>query len=179
MYLFKNGSRNSEKGMALLLAIGFLAILSILGAVVMQVVTRDLGETASYSPAKQAFYVSDRAVEYAMNRDIVISLSPSVSVDLMLDDDITPGGLTHKEIIEAGAAGTLLAGTVQDLGPTSPLPPAVAELYGTDFGTNVYHTQVESTAPGVGSAGKSHVNAGYVRIYKIDDDTIFHTSGGG
>lgn len=172
--LFKNGSCNCEKGMALLLAIGFLAILSILGAVVMQVVTRDLGETAGFSPARQAFYVNDRAVEYSMNRDIVVSLSPGVIVDLT-----TTAPVNHRGIIEAEAAGTLEAGTVEDIGPTNPLPPAVAELYGTDFGTNVYHTQVESTAPGVGSAGKSHVNAGYVRIYKIDDDTIFHTSGGG
>jgi len=175
---FKFGARGGEKGMALILAIGFLALLSILGAVVLQVATRGLEGTASYTPGSQAFYVSDRAVEYSLNRDIIVSLSPGESVDLMVDDDVTPGTLTHKSIIEAGATGQLVSGTVTDLGPHE-LPPAAAERYGSDFGANMYHVQVESTAPSGGTTADSHVNASIVRLFKLDDDTIFRTSGGG
>jgi Tfp pilus assembly protein PilX len=57
--------KNSQKGMALILAIGFLAVLSILGAVVLQVSTRDMKASAGFEPRRQAFYVADRAVEYA------------------------------------------------------------------------------------------------------------------
>lgn len=175
----KVGSRDGEKGMALIFAIGFLALLSILGAVVLQVATRGLEGTASYTPGSQAFYVADRAVEYSLNRDIIVSLSPGNSVDLMLDDSVTPGTLTHKSIIEAGAIGQLVSGTVTDLGPHE-LPPAAAERYGSDFGANMYHVQVESTAPSSGgTTADSHVNASIVRLFKLDDDTIFHTSGGG
>jgi hypothetical protein len=175
----ETGNRNAERGMALILAIGFLALLSILGAVVLQVATRGLEGTASYTPGSQAFYVSDRAVEYSLNRDIVVSLSPGDTIDLMVDDPVTPGTLTHKSIIEAGAAGQLISGTVTDLGPHE-LPPAAAERYGSDFGANMYHVQVEATAPsGGGETATSHVNASIVRLFKLDDDTIFHTSGGG
>jgi len=177
--LFKLGRREGEKGMALIVAIGFLAILSILGAVVLQVATRDLEGTASYMPGRQAFYVADRAVEYSMNRDIIVSLSPGETVNLLVNDAVTPGTLTHKQIIEAGAVGQLTGGSVTDLGPRD-LPPAVAELYGSDFGANMYHVQVESTAPGGGgTTANSHVNASIVRLFKMDDDTIFRTSGGG
>lgn len=179
LQLFKIGSRDGEKGMALIFAIGFLALLSILGAVVLQVATRGLEGTASYMPGSQAFYVSDRAVEYSLNRDIIVSLTTGESLDLMIDDAVTPGTLTHKSIIEAGAAGQLVAGTVSDLGPNE-LPPAAAELYGSDFGANMYHVQVEATAPGgSGTTADSHVNASIVRLFKMDDDTIFRTSGGG
>ncbi len=46
---------NRQKGMALIIAIGFLAILSILGAVVLNVATQDLGASAGFMPARQAF----------------------------------------------------------------------------------------------------------------------------
>jgi hypothetical protein len=52
----------------------------------------------------------------------------------------------------------------------------VAALYGSEFGANFYHVEVEATASGT---AKSHVNASIVRLFKSDDDTIFRTSGGG
>ena len=54
-----------QQGMALILAIGFLAVLSILGAVVMRVSTQDMKSSGLVVPAQKAFYVADRAVEYA------------------------------------------------------------------------------------------------------------------
>jgi len=168
-------SRSGEKGMALILAIALLGILSILGAVVMEVSTRDLGQSATFMPARQAFYTADRAVEYAMNRDIIISLSPGETVNLMNDDAISPGTLTHKQIIEADATGTLNSGSITDLG-VNELPPSVAAMYGSEFGANFYHVEVKTSAP---ANAQSHVNASIIRLFKSDDDTIFRTSGGG
>lgn len=173
---------NRQKGMALIIAIGFLAILSILGAVVLNIATQDIGASANFMPARRAFYTSDRAVEYAMNRDIIVNLTPGNSIDLAADDALDASGfslgLTHKQIIEGSDVGTLVSGSVVDLGPHD-LPPTMAEIHGSEFGANLYHVEVESTAPSAGGVMESRVNASIVRLFKLDDDTIFRTSGGG
>lgn len=181
------GYRSEEKGMALILAIGFLAILSILGAVVFEVSTRDLGETASFKPAREAFYAADRAVEYSMNTGIILNLAPEESINLYtgvkMDKDgnaVGAASTVHLNNINLTTVtqpgkGSLVSGTVTDLGPDD-LPPSVAALYGSDFGANFYHVEVETSAPGNAT---SNVNASIVRLFKSDDDTIFRTSGGG
>ena len=79
---------NRQKGMALIMAIAFLAILSILGAVVMRVSLRGLedSELRTYTQSdQQALYAADRAVEYSMNRDLIINLAQSGTVNLAID----------------------------------------------------------------------------------------------
>jgi hypothetical protein len=172
----KNASqRRGERGIALILAIGFLAVLSILGAVVLTVTTRDLGGSATFTPGRNAFYTADRAVEYSMNRDIIINLSPGETVDLMTVEVPSTPGILHHQVIDEAGSGRLVSGTVTDLGPNE-LPPSVSALFGSDFGANFYHVEVETQAPG---AAEAKVNASIVRLFKSDDDTIFRTSGGG
>lgn len=170
---------NCQKGMALIISIGFLAVLSILGAVVMNLSTQGLSDSATSLPKKQSFYAADRSVEYAMNRDILINLPVSGSVNLVTDiaKDASGSsmGVTHKSIIESGSVGTLNSGTVSDIGPRT-LPPAMAEIHGTEFGANLYHVNVSASAP---MGGTTRVDAAIVRLFKIDDDTIFRTSSGG
>ena len=184
-------TKQSEQGLALILAIGFLAVLSILGAVVLNLATRDLGGAGKYLPEQRAFYIVDRAVEYAMNRDIVMNLPVGGSINLATPNPDDPCastsdeaksasgtglGITHKEVIETDPRGCLVSGTVEDIGP-SVLPPALAEIHGTEFGANLYHVTVESRVPG--AASNTHVDASIVRLFKLDDDTIFRTGGGG
>ena len=172
-------NHNRQKGMALIISIGFLAVLSILGAVVMNLSTQGLSDSATTLPKQQSFYAADRSVEYAMNRDILINLPVSGSVDLVAenakDASGTSMGITHKSIIESGSVGTLLSGTVADIGPRT-LPPAMAEIHGTEFGANLYHVNVKTSAP---MGGTTRVDAAIVRLFKMDDDTIFRTSSGG
>jgi hypothetical protein len=174
---FRN--HNRQKGMALILAIGFLAVLSILGAVVMKVSTQGLSSSATTLPKRQSFYTADRSVEYAMNRDILINMPVSGSVDLVADDAKDAAnvslGVKHKFIIEKESVGTLILGRVSDIGPRT-LPPAMAEIHGTEFGANLYHVNVSASAP---MGGTTRVDAAIVRLFKIDDDTIFRTSSGG
>jgi hypothetical protein len=179
---------NRQKGMALILAIGFLAILSILGAVVMQVSRRDLSQTATTLPNQRSLYAADRSVEYSMNRDIIMNLAVSGTV-VLADEANAPSyngdevknavgtglGVTHNVVIDATGPGRLLDGTVTDVGPRN-LPPHLAAIHGSEFGANLYHVNVKSTAP----LGKTtHVDASIVRLFKMDDDQIFRTSGGG
>jgi len=162
---------NRQKGMALILAIGFLAILSILGAVVMRVSTQGLKDSASFLPKRQAFYVADRTVEYAMNRDIIYTLNSGETVNL--------SDTVHKTIIEKGSVGggKLIEGSVTFI-PSDNLamPEQLAELHGNDFGVVLYHVNVKAKAA-LGTT--SNIDASIVRLYKKDDDQIFRTSGGG
>ena len=57
--------RKGERGIALVVAIGFLLVLSILGAVVLTVANRGLQDVASFSPVRKSFYTVDQAVERA------------------------------------------------------------------------------------------------------------------
>lgn len=171
---------NQQKGMALILAIGFLAVLSILGAVVMNVATEGLKNSGVIQPQNLSFYTADRSVEYAMNRDLIINLPVMGTVNLVTDKVKRADGteeltLVHKTIIEKESVGTLNSGFVADLGVRD-LPPVMAEIHGTDYGANLYHVNVETSTP---LGGKTHVDAAIVRLFKSDDETIFRTNSGG
>ena len=177
---------NREKGLALILAIGFLAILSILGAVVMQVATRGLDETktlSSYTRAdQQALYAADRAVEYSMNRDVIVNLAQYNSINLMSDEvkqsSSAGTGVNHNVVINATGPGSLVSGTVTDVGPRG-LPPIMASMHGSEFGANLYHVSVKTESGLNRFKRTAHVDASIVRLFKMDDDQIFRTSGGG
>ena len=184
---------NRQNGMALILAIAFLGILSILGAVVMNVSLRGLDDSTvrTYTQSDQeALYAADRAVEYSMNRDLIINLAQAGTVDLTSTTDLVKqangnsSGVTHKSVIDDSGkvngvnTGILVSGTVTDVGPRS-LPPAMAAAHGSEFGANLYHVSVETEA-GTGNLKRTtHVDASIVRLFKMDDDQIFRTSGGG
>ena len=179
--------RTGERGMALVVAIGFLLVLSILGAVVLTVANRGLQDVASFSPVRKSFYTVDQAVEYAMNGDLVYNLSMRGTISLVdlpsgdPIDDIARDrngaslGVTHEQIIEKVSGGNLVSGQVADLGPKA-LPASLSGKYTTDFGANLYHVTAEGRAPG-GESQK--VDASIVRLYKLEDDVIFRTTGGG
>jgi len=165
-------SENRQKGLALILAIGLLLVLSILGAVVMKVSLEDFKRSSTFNPQREAFYVADRTVEYAMNRDIIYSLmTPGVPLDLAAG--------SHKATIEQDSRGaTLDSGEVVMLAGDFAMPDQLAELHGSDFGVVMYHVNAKSSYAAFGGA-EAKVDASIVRLFKKDDDQIFRTSGGG
>lgn len=176
-----------QSGMALIVAIGFLAILSILGAVILDIATQDISSSGMMTPVRKAFYTADRAVEYAMNRDILTNISPSGGAIILKSSnpsyvyrtqDKTTGGDPHYAIINSTipADGQLISGAVTDLGAAS-LPTSIASFFGSEFGANVYHVAVEAKAGGGGGEQQINVDASIVRLFKLDDDTIFRTNG--
>jgi hypothetical protein len=177
-------SENNQNGIALILAIGFLAVLSILGAVILNISTEDLKRSAVTRPDQESLYAADRAVEYAMNRDIIINLAQYNAVNLV--DHVVKlanglpasGNPTHGSVISGSGPGQIVSGTVTDIGPRT-LPPAMAAIHGSEFGANLYHVNVETKA-GSGVLEKTtHVDASIMRLFKLDDDQIFRTSAGG
>jgi hypothetical protein len=186
---------NRQDGIALILAIVFLAVLSIIGAVVMQVSTRDLSESAVVLPKQRALYAADRAVEYSLNRDIIINLGqngePSTeflhlatsNANKLRTSDGTLVNEYHVNVLNNAGPGSIVRGWITDEGPHN-LPPHLAERHGSEFGANIYHVFVEASSNNDPTATgplveKTHIDASIVRLFKMDDDQIFRTSGGG
>ena len=180
MVAMKRKTRNGESGLALIIAIGFLAILSIIGALVMRVSTQDLAVSGTRQPQKQVFYAADRAIEYSMTRGLIMNLPVGGSVDLVADD-ITGTTTKHATVINT-TDSVVDTGMVTDIGPND-MPSSIAELYGDDFGANYYHVSVKAKATKNDSDGnpvaETNVDSSIVRLFKSDDDTIFRTSRGG
>jgi hypothetical protein len=197
-------TRRGERGMALILAIAFLGILSIIGAVVIRYASQGMVNASKVAPEKRVFNVADRAVEYALNRDIIVALAGRDPAVVTIVNDIprvelhTPANRALINVSLPGHSTGIIEGTVDDLGPGD-LPAGAAGLFGSDFSANYYQVQVKVGAPAptyddaktppipdsykAAIANKNvtvtHVNASIVRLFKLDDDTIFRTSGGG
>lgn len=141
-------SRNRQRGFALILAIGFLAVLSILGAVVMDVATRDLSETVDVLPNQQALWAAERSIEYALSEDMRDELT--LSTDKKIDLTET----SHTNLINSTGSGQILDGEVKFLTTTKDLPAHVLE--GQALGTEgrIYHVKVKTATKFSGRAYK-------------------------
>ena len=90
--------RNNERGMALIIAVSLMAIMSLLGAILLSVTTSDIQLSGNYRNQYEAFYAAERAVEYSI-RTVV----GSGAVDLYEDAD--DDGVLHRDQIAAGNSG--------------------------------------------------------------------------
>lgn len=156
---------HQEKGTALIIAIGMLAVLSILGTVVLTTSTRDLGLSGGFLPARQTLYTADRAVEYAMNPELLLTLEvKDESIDLktataQFDNNISLTK-THGEIIESFGVGTLNSGRItrSDDVPSTLLNTryrTAPEGAGTVVNAAYFHIEVSATA---NTARDSHID---------------------
>ncbi len=74
--------RNNERGMALIIAVSLMAIMSLLGAILLSVTTSDIQLSGNYRNQYEAFYAAERAVEYSIRTVIGTG-----AVDLYEDDE--------------------------------------------------------------------------------------------
>jgi hypothetical protein len=87
------GPLKNEKGVALILALVMLAVMSILGAMALSTSTSDLAISGNYRATQQAFYSADRAVEYAMTNGAIYSAIGTGEVPLdQYNSDLTVDG---------------------------------------------------------------------------------------
>lgn len=175
------GSRlKEEKGMALVMAVSMLLILTILGALSWSVSNRQIGSAGDLQSNYQAFFAAQRGIEYALNRDVLVSMSGSV--DLATN--------VHKPIIDAGNSvangrGEIQAGEIVDAGPGE-VPLRLRARYGSDFGANYYFISVTAEGGRLGNCDPAQgpvinceeVETQVVRLFKHDDDSIYRTDGG-
>lgn len=93
------GFSNNQRGTALILAIGLLAVMSILGATLMTLSTSEIQLSANYRDDRQAFFAADRAIEYAITGAAI------TSSDVNLYTGTDSGGTLHRSYIEVGQGG--------------------------------------------------------------------------
>jgi len=175
---------NQQKGTALIIAIGMLAVLSILGTVVLTTSTRDLGLSGGVLPARQTFYTADRAVEYAMNPELLLTIksdSDPRSIDLTTapaefeDFTITPTK-KHIDIIESFGVGTLNFGRVTRGDDVSSerlneIHEDEPESVGAGLDAAYYRIEISTTA---NSSGEARID-----VMAIAEKTIMPFGGGG
>jgi hypothetical protein len=82
-------SRRSERGIALLICIGFLALLSILGVIVVQFTEQGISSTRKDRTHKEAFALGDGGVEYALALGLRGDINLNTPLDLTSDDPVT------------------------------------------------------------------------------------------
>ena len=161
----------NQQGMALILAIVMIPIIAILGLLLVNSTTSDNLRSSGIYAQQQSFYAAERAVEYAANRELLLSMGSSVDLETGTDAD----GATHKSHIDIpNEGGKLKSGSITDQGP-GVLPVRLAGLYGSDFGANYYDISVRSDGP---MQTEARVETQIVRLFKRDDDSVFITTGG-
>ncbi|WP_305045112.1 hypothetical protein [Geoalkalibacter sp.] len=161
--------------MALVLSVAMLLILTILGAVVWTASNRQISESGDKQANQQAFLATQRGVEYATNRDILLSMNAGDSVNLIAG--------AHKANINAGNSkgngqGEIVAGEITDAGPGE-MPERLRARYGSDFGANYYFISIAAEARQAPHIIREDVETQVVRLFKHDDDSVFRTTGGG
>jgi hypothetical protein len=111
----------NERGMALILALVMLALLTILGAWALDTSTTDLKIAGNSRNTQNAFYSADAALAYATN--------PATLTQAYLDTQVT--GTTKEEVI---SIGTFTANTAIDFLGAGPLP--AGSIYDGDLDMN-------------------------------------------
>jgi hypothetical protein len=82
----------NQRGIALVLAMGMLTLMSIIGAMALSTSSTEMGLSGNYKTSQLAFYSTQRAVEYAMtNGDIYAGIGTG-SVDL--EAGVHPANIT-------------------------------------------------------------------------------------
>ncbi len=172
---------SNERGMALILAVSMLLILTVLGAVTWKAGISQLGEAGTRQGKQQAFFAAQRGIEYALNRDTLLTMSGTIDL----------ASNVHKDHINAGNTRFVIRkGEIIDSG-AGPMPLKYRARFGTEFGANYYFLAVQAVGPI--SEGRDpatvdpekekdkfqDIETQVVRMYRHDEDSIFRTSGGG
>ncbi|TLM68952.1 MAG: hypothetical protein FDZ69_01770 [Deltaproteobacteria bacterium] len=118
---FQYNKRNTQRGMALFLAIAMLLLLSILGATVLDLAGRSLRASGRINPANQAFYTADRAISMAQNQ--IVQDDPDAA-DVAI-------GLSWRIEQLGDALSNMESGTVTYIGPCE-VASAPAEIVSDD-----------------------------------------------
>lgn len=128
---------HNQQGMALLVVVGLLALMSLLGFFALDTTDVEMNIAGNYRGRQQAFFAAERAVEYAMTSESVYAAIGTGAVSLTD---------AQAAVVAADAVhGRLGTGEVAYL-TTGPLPPES----GSDpacFATRVYRINVVAEGP--------------------------------
>lgn len=89
----------NERGIALIVAISLLAVMSILGVMLLSASTSEIQLSGNYRNTQEAFYAADRTVEYAYQG----VAEGETTVDLYNDSDAN--AVLHRAQVQVGRSG--------------------------------------------------------------------------
>lgn len=134
----QNSPLNNERGIALVLTMSMLVILTLLGIMVLNSTDTELSITSNYRVASDAFVAAELASEYAsqrvVNDQVTISdLSTESALTAALPDGVDIDGTARNEVISY----------------TGMIPSAMMETTSTDaYQNNIFRTGETEDASG-------------------------------
>lgn len=142
----------NQRGMALVLALVMLALMSLIGALALSTSSTEVGISGNYRSSQEAFFAAERAVEYAMTDETIYTTIGTGSVDL---SNGASTETTHETSIRAGTSAKLReeTGDVNRVTyvSTGPLPPGSGSDP-TYFQSRYYIVTVTAEGPNNSSA---------------------------
>jgi len=88
----------NQRGMALVVALGMLAIMTVLGMMAMSISDTELSISGNFRALQESFFAADRAVSYAQTNPDIFLAAAGTPIDLYAD-------ATHRGNIEVGRSG--------------------------------------------------------------------------
>jgi type IV pilus assembly protein PilX len=143
----------NERGMALVLALIMLTVMSLLGALALTTTENELGISTNFRASQEAFIAADRAVEYAMSNNQIFTVIGQGTLDLNEFNDDIRVGRSQLDTSAANEVEFLSAGS---------LPPG-AESDPTYFEGRYYRVTATGTVDG--HPAVSGVEAQFVRMF--------------
>lgn len=155
---------SDQRGIALILALSMLVILSLLGALALSVSTTDVQISGNLKNSQNSFFAAEAAVEYAMGNADIIQSTGVTDLD----------GVDHRENLKLD---TNAANEVVSLGPGE-LPDSLSSRFGREKFGGAYYT-ISVTGVGVNERSQTKIEAQQVRVYQKDDEGVLITTGDG
>ena len=132
---------NNQRGVALILSISMLAIMSVLGSMALSTTDTELSLSGNFKTSQMAFFSAQRAVEYAMTNGDIFTVIGDGSVDLESGDHPTniAAGTGHG-LVTAATNNTIAFQSIGMLPPGSGSDP-------TYFQSSYYLIDVTGDGP--------------------------------
>ncbi|MBI1910933.1 MAG: pilus assembly PilX N-terminal domain-containing protein [Deltaproteobacteria bacterium] len=124
---------NNEKGMALVIALIIMFIMSLLGTMLYTTSSSETKAARNYRTKQDAFYAAERAIEYAKTDSNIYATIGSGSVNIPLSG------------VSLSAGSSNASGTVEYLANGN--PPRGSGLDATEFEANFYVISAAGTGP--------------------------------
>ncbi|MCP3677365.1 MAG: hypothetical protein GY721_07190 [Deltaproteobacteria bacterium] len=141
---------DNEKGIALVLVLMVMLLMSILGAMLFSSSTTELQISRNYRVRVDAFYAAERGVEYGQGDATIYTTIGTGTLNIPL------GGVS----LQVGDSDA--TGTVEFL--RSGLPPRGSGADATQFGANYFLIGVAGTGPGNSTSSQETITARIVPL---------------
>src|SRR3989344_875167 len=141
---------NNEKGVALVLAMVMLVLMSILGTFALSTSTTEIGISGNYRNSQDAFYAADSAMEYASTDGNIYESANLLVIGGTVNLNTGAGGayLTNISINNSGRVSGLDTSATNSVTYFASGPPPPGSGYAADaFQARYFLIQVTATGP--------------------------------